>query len=510
MPKAIMTREDTVALEKSVENYMPSILLMEQAGQCVVREVVDFCDPQGIVVVLCGPGNNAGDGFVVARSLARQNYRVDVFVLGNINKYSSDAQTMLSALAGYPSIRVYTFEDAKIVVDDDMCPAPDVFVDALFGLGLKNDIVGLYADLIQWLNEQTTPVISIDLPSGIDANSGAVRGIAVQAMKTVSFFAPKVGHLLFPGRAYKGELVMDMLISEESVKQLAFDNGIKELLTEADIKDIFPLRPMNAHKGLFGHVLVIGGSVGMVGAVYLSGRAALRSGAGRVSVATEPEVVSSLWSSVPEAMADSWTDSDELDRLIEGKNVLAIGPGFGKNKERARIALSKVHDFAGQVVIDADGLFYLEETDINLDRRPYVVLTPHPKEMVHLLDITMDEVLKDPMQAACQCAAQYHAIVLLKGGSSVVATPDQQASIITAGGPMLAKGGSGDVLTGMISALMAQGHTAYDAARYGSLLLGTSAEKVDKHNATVLPSDVIEAIPMAVDCVPCETQRGSF
>lgn len=507
MPEAIMTREDTMALESSVKNYMPSILLMEQAGQCVASEVAKFCPPQSIVVILCGPGNNAGDGFVVARSLARLNYRVDVFVLGKINQYSSDAQTMLSALAGYPSIRVYTFEDAKIVVHEDMCPAPDVFVDALFGIGLKRDIVGLYADLIQWINEQNTPVISIDVPSGIDANSGAIKGIAVHAMKTVSFFAPKVGHLLFPGRAYKGELTMEMLISEESIKQLAYDNGIKELMTYADVKNIFPLRSMNAHKGMFGHALLIGGNVGMVGAVYLGGRAALRSGAGRVSIATAPEVVSSLWSSLPEAMAVSWTDSDELDQLIEGKNTLAIGPGFGRNKERARMALSKIYDFSGQVVVDADGLFYLEKTDINLEREPYVVLTPHPKEMTYLLDITMDEVLKDPMQAACQCAAKYHAIVVLKGGSSVVAAPDQQASIITAGGPMLSKGGSGDVLTGMIAALLSQGHNAYDAARYGALLLGVSAENVNKHGATVLPSDVIEAIPTAVACIPSETHR---
>lgn len=503
MPAPLMTRETTIELEKSIINYMPSMLLMEQAGQCVAREVIKECCYDDLVWVVCGPGNNGGDGFVVARALAQTHLHVHVLIVGDAKNYTRDAQTMLSALAGYPTIEILNQAEVYRRMEEGICPEPNIIVDALFGIGLNRPITGNYAKIIKWINERPALVIAIDIPSGIDANCGSVLGVAVQAQKTVSFFAPKVGHVMFPGRAYKGQLIMDLVVAWESIVQLANSFGVTELMRSDDMTEAIPVRNMADHKGRFGHALIVGGSVGMAGAAFLAAKAALRSGAGRVSLCVEKEIAPALWSALPEAMAHIRTDKTALKELIIGKNALAMGPGMGaKNIEQIQEVLDEIYAFEGNAVIDAGGLHYVDKEKINKEREPHIILTPHPKEMAHLMGISMEEVLNMPIRITRQCAKAYHAIVLLKGGSSVIAKPDGTVSITTSGGPMLAKGGSGDVLTGIIAALLAQGHEPYDAARYGALLLGEAGECVDKYEASVIATDVIEAIPKALKGIP--------
>ena len=503
MPAPLMTRETTRELEKSIINYMPSILLMEQAGQCVAREVAKDCRHDDLVWIVCGPGNNGGDGFVVARALAQMKRQVHVFVMGDAAKYSGDAQTMLSALAGYPTVEIFHQAEVYSMLDEEVCLEPNIIVDALFGIGLARPITGNYARIIEWINERPAPVISVDIPSGIDANSGCVWGTAITAKKTISFFAPKVGHVMFPGRAYKGELIMDLVVAWESIVQLAHSFGVTEIMRPKDIRSVLPIRSMADHKGKFGHALIVGGSVGMAGAAFLSGKAALRSGAGRVSLCVEKEIAPALWGALPEVMTHPWMGNEDLKELLDGKNALAVGPGMGrKNEERIMAVLEEVYSFEGGAVVDADGLYYVKKERIDHNREPVIILTPHPKEMAHLMNMTVEAVLNAPIQTARQCAKEYHAVVLLKGGSSVIAKPDGAATITTSGGPMLSKGGSGDVLTGIIAALLAQGKEPYDAARYGALLLGEAGECVDKYEASVIASDVIEAIPKALHGVP--------
>lgn len=500
MPRPLMTREQTLALERSIINYMPSLILMEQAGQSVAAEVKKYLkDKDSVVAILCGPGNNGGDGFVVARALAKEKIRVDVYVLADATKYSNDAQTMLSSLAGYPSANIFTFPDAYVIVDEKMHTAPVLFVDALFGIGLTRPLEGGYYRLVQWLNEQSTPVLSIDIPSGIDANNGNVMGIAVQADETVSFFSPKLGHVLYPGRFYKGELVMYLLVDLESIERLANEDQTIELMASDDLRYAFHPRSMAAHKGEFGHALVIGGEVGMSGAAYFCAKAALRSGAGRLSMAVPPAVAPSIWSSLPEAMCHPSKTVEEIFSLFEGKNCIALGPGLGrKNGEQNAEVVRKVCAFPGDVVIDADALYYLKPEYIDFNREPYVILTPHPKEMADMMGLTIEAVLAEPIVVATNCAKKYNAIVVLKSGSSVIACPNGRLSINVSGGPMLAKGGSGDVLTGIILAFLAQSYSPYHAARYGSLLLGEAASSLKKHEVSVLASDVIEGISDAL------------
>ena len=431
--------------------------LMARAGLAAWRVLLDRWPQAQRIGIVCGPGNNGGDGYVLAELARSAGRRVQVMRLSNDVKAGAArraAEAYLQA-AG----------EAAIFVADDDLPQVDVWVDALFGIGLKRALDDAAAGVVAALNHQASPVLALDVPSGVDADSGHHHGLAVRANVTLSFMAGKPGLYTGRGRAAAGEVLIDTLGLADHV----FDD--LEPAARIARPDALPLwlkpRGRNAHKGDFGSVLCIGGDRGFGGAIALCAEAAHRVGAGLVSAATRAEHVSTLLTRRPECMARAVDDVDALQPLLDRASVVAIGPGLGNSAWSAAM-LHAALDTPKPRVLDADALNALARRDaLALGD---AVLTPHPGEAARLLGCDVAEVERDRLVAARQLAARYGCVVVLKGAGTVVTAPDEIAVLIDAGNPGMASGGMGDVLTGVIAGVIAQGLRPFDAAVCGTLL----------------------------------------
>lgn len=504
MPKKVISVEQMRHLERYLmdKQRVCSLVLMENAGRSVAEQVAKRIKAGAHVLVVCGLGNNGGDGYVAARHLFMMGFLPTIWSLGDPRRLSGDAKTNYEAAMG-SDIPMIVIEDEERLSGaiTELGPV-DAVVDAIFGIGLDRVLEGMHLSAVRGLNAQHAPIFSVDIPSGIHADTGAVMGEAVRASYTVTFQHAKTGHLLFPGRSAAGEL---LVVPLGFVSPQHLGGSVPEWMMRADL-ELLPKRKLDAHKGEFGRALLVAGSVGMMGAGIMAARAALRSGVGLLTLAVPVSAASAVWAAVPEAMAYPLPDKEGrfsahsvegLKPLLEGKSVAAIGPGLAHST--AHLELIKLLLNAHlPLVIDADGLNALSE-DITVlkNAKADVVLTPHPGEMARLCKTTLSDILDNPVERVKSLARKTGVTVLLKGATSVIAHADKIA-FNTSGSPALAKGGSGDVLTGIILALLAQGLCGYDAARLGSLLLGLAAESVDKPAECVLPTDVIEAIPKAM------------
>lgn len=512
MAQIVMNAAQTRALEQHLFQKLPGMLWMESAGRAaadhVTRKLLRLGPPRGRsprVLVLCGPGNNGGDGFVAARFCSLWGADVTVGLLCDPPQ-KGDARTMYDALVLCDASIYELGAEGK-----DHCRAVlssfkpfDAVIDAVFGIGLSRMPEGVFAAAIDWMNDQGAPVTAVDIPSGVDADTGDVRGSAVQAEDTVTFFTPKMGHLLFPGRKLTGELTVARLVSGKQLP--ALDGRIPELIEASDFQAWLPPRAMDAHKGDCGKALLVAGSAGMVGAAIISARACLRSGAGLLSVAVPQGIAGALWAAVPECMAHPLEEKDgmlcrssfaELDFLARNKTCVAVGPGLGRGEEAGEV-VRRVFTYGLPTVADADALVALAGDLSMMAGCPEVVLTPHPGEMARLCGASVPDILADPLGCARNFAEKTGVVVLLKGASSVIASPDGCTRINVSGGPQLAKGGSGDSLTGIVLAYLAQGMPAYDAAAAAALTLGTAAQCVQKSVESVIAGDVVEAIDPAI------------
>ncbi|HUA81487.1 MAG TPA: NAD(P)H-hydrate dehydratase [Dyella sp.] len=429
------------------------------------------------IVVFCGPGNNGGDGYLIASLAHGSGFAVDVVEL-------SDAPGADAALArdtwqrgGGTTHHWHT---------DVSLPYADVYVDALYGTGLNRAPDVVSSALIERINASGLPVLAVDVPSGLNADTGHCPGAAIQARVTISFIAPKRGMYTGQAPSKTGELLVDAL-------------GLPDILwqgmpTDASLLDAMHLSPRarDAHKGDSGHVLAIGGDSGTAGAIRLCGEAALRSGAGLVSIATRIEHLTALNSARPELMAHGTHGPQELQALLERATVLAVGPGLGQGAWGHALWLTAL-DSGKPLVLDADGL--------NLLAREYrrfstpVVLTPHPGEAARLLDKTTADVQANRFDAVREMARRYGAVVVLKGAGSLIANQDGRLDVCTWGNPGMGSGGMGDLLTGVIAALMAQGCGAWDAARMGVGLHARAGDAAArKGERGLLASDLLEPI----------------
>jgi len=468
---------------------VPGSVLMESAATACVQVLLESFRAQTAdgVSVLCGPGNNGGDGLAIARQLAQQGIEVDVLMLGPADRLRGDAATQAErARACGLSLQAL----------DEPWKARGVLVDALFGTGLARTIDGVAAHAIEALNESHrngTPVLSVDIPSGISGSSGARLGSAVHADITVSFHAAKRGHFLYPGREHRGELVVaDIGIPAERWPGLTA-NALR-LLDGASLAQRLPRGPETSHKGSFGHVLVAAGGPGKAGAARLCAEAALRAGAGLVTLAL-PEALApdSVAEMAPEVMIEripgtsdgclSPASADALVELAATRQALAIGPGIGTAEETRKAVLDVLERVEVPHVVDADALNCLAAaglpTHANKAER---VLTPHPGEMRRLLRLPEDQPLVDRLSAVRQLAREGRSVALLKGASSLVADPEGTIWLNATGNPGMATAGSGDVLTGMIGALLARGLGGSEAATTGALWHGLAGD----HAARVL------------------------
>ena len=434
---------------------IPGDELMRRAGQAAFDALRRRWPEARRVAVLCGVGNNGGDGCVLARLARAAGLHVTVLALGVPRAGSEAARACADWRGG----------GGETLSADADWPQADVYVDALFGIGLTRAPEGRARDWIEKLGATKLPVLALDVPSGLDADTGFAPGAVVRAEATITFIADKRGLHTGAAADCAGEVEIDTLgLPMEMYTNITAD---AHRLDANEIAAWLPARARDGHKGRYGHVLSIGGDRGMGGAIRLAGEAALRVGAGLVSVATQTEHITALNAARPELMAHAVHGVQELHALLERVTVVALGPGLGQRAWghalwHAAIAAGK------PLVLDADGLNLLARDALALPAQ--TVLTPHPGEAARLLGSDTDAIAHDRFAAARELARKYHAVVVLKGAGTLIAGPDGEVAVCPWGNPGMASGGMGDVLTGVIAGLLAQGLDAWHAACAGVAL----------------------------------------
>lgn len=442
----------------------PGIVLMRRAGQAAYRAVLRQWPQTRSLTVCCGRGNNAGDGYVIAGLGASRGLQVQLLQVGSSDALKGDAARA----------RDWAIEQG-VVIESFAETAPcvgEVVVDALLGTGIRGEVRPEFAAAIGWINDCGRPVAAVDLPSGLDADTGTVLGCAVRAQLTPTFIACKRGLLTGAGPAQGGTVVFDDLsLPPELFSDPDAPDGVPLLqLGEAPLR-LTP-RAADAHKGTFGHVLVVGGDQGMGGAVALASEAALRCGAGLVSVATRPAHVTPILARTPEVMAHGVDHRHQLAPLLERASVVVLGPGLGRSPWSEAL-FDAVLQARLPLILDADGLNLLAQRP---QRRDDWVLTPHPGEAARLLATETAEVTRDRFAAVAALVERYGGCALLKGAGTLVAAADE-VSLAPYGNPGMAAGGMGDVLSGVLGALLAQGLTPQRAAQLGVCLHGAAADR---------------------------------
>jgi ADP-dependent NAD(P)H-hydrate dehydratase / NAD(P)H-hydrate epimerase len=463
---------------------IPGTELMVRAGTRVLETLTTRFPRARRVVVVCGPGNNGGDGFVVAEAAKRCGIESTVLTLGG-KRAAGDAALMRRRCEA-AGVAIQPFAAAPL-------RDADAIVDALLGTGLQRDVEGEWRAAIETINASGRPVVAVDVPSGLNADTGAVMGAAVRVDVTVSFIGLKAGLFLADGRDHAGEIIFDGLGVSPAVYE-----GIDPLarrLAAAELNRLVRPRRRNAHKGDFGHVLVIGGAPGMAGAARLCGEAALRMGAGLVTLATHPNHAAVAAAARPELLAYAVRTPRELKPLIDRASTIALGPGLSK-APWARGLWRAALRAKLPLVVDADALNLLAGGH---GRRDDWVLTPHPGEAARLLKTTPAAVQRDRIAAAKQLVGRYGGVCVLKGAGTLIAIGDA-IWLCDAGNPGMASGGMGDVLTGVIAALRAQGLPAADAARLGVWLHASAGDVAAEAGAAgLVASDLFPHLRRCLD-----------
>jgi len=449
---------EKLAIDGGIAEYQ----LMLTAGEAAFSQLVAHYPNTKHIIVCAGKGNNAGDGFVVARLAKAHHVSVTVYSLAALDDLKGAAlQAAQDAIKAGVDIEPFSPEKALHA---------DVIVDALLGTGIQGEVKAPYDAVIQAMNASESPVVALDVPSGLDVDTGDILGCAVEAALTVTFIAGKPGLFTNKAPAYCGMVIVhDLHVPAECFANVACD---AQLISWSNTQARLPKRRRDAYKGDHGHVLVIGGDYGMGGAVRMAAEAALRVGSGLVSVATRPEHVTVVNCSRPEIMCHQVAKADDIAPLIEKATVIAIGPGLGKS-EWAQALLTEVLACDKPKVIDADALNLL--ADIRLQRNDWV-LTPHPGEAARLLDTNSQTIQDERFQSATALQEQYGGVIVLKGAGTIVKAPNTVPSICIAGNPGMATGGMGDVLSGVIAGLIAQGLDFTHAATTGVMVHAKAAD----------------------------------
>ena len=506
---------------------VPGLQLMEAAGRSVAEAFLEKygrqnTEPPGPIAVLCGKGNNGGDGLVVARHLKEEADDVEVYLFAKPGELRGAALKNLERWRDLGGT-VNTIEHQN---DWEKCwlkvAAAEVLIDALLGTGVRGQVSGLLARVIEDVNRlsghatQPQPgwIVAVDTPSGLPSDGEDASGPVLRAHLTVTFTAPKIGQLIAKQAASCGRLLVRGIGSPAPLVEGIGKSDLRWL--GPDEFSALPLqRAADAHKGSYGHLLLFAGSLGKTGAAILAGQAALRGGAGLVTIATPERALPIVAGVQPEymteglpsgelgALSKSGVAAGRLQKLLHGKNVVAIGPGVGQDRETQEFIGHLVREVEAPIVLDADGLNAFSASGNALANRKsaHLVITPHPGEMARLLGSSIAEVQKDRVKTAVDAARRWQAHVVLKGFHTVIASPEGRVFVNTTGGPALAKGGSGDVLTGLLGALVAQFGTQ-DLLRVvalGVYLHGCAADLLSESSepSGVLAGEVAHAIPYA-------------
>jgi len=503
---------------------VPSLTLMENAGSAVARFVIAKYPKKHRFTIICGKGNNGGDGFVAARKLGHEGKRVVVILLCDPAELKGDAAEMFRQMKLDPVV-ITSPEQLK---GDAMAigMTADVIIDAILGTGFRPPVTGLYAEAIARINAAKKPVVAVDIPSGADADAfvplppspkegkvGAPTSLVVRADLIVTFTAPRPAHVF--ADLTRGETLAVPIGSPEEAIRSSLQI---EVITPRDFAAFLADREPDGHKGIYGHALVVGGSFGKCGAAAMAGISVLRSGAGLSTIATPKSVLNAVAGFASEIMTEPLAETDHgtispaafeygrMDAVAKGMDVIAIGPGIGRQSATAQFVRSCVEKYLVPIVIDADGLNAFDGCVEKLQGsgRP-LVLTPHPGEMSRLAGVSIADIQANRISIARQFARDHQCILVLKGHRTLVALPDGMIWANTTGNPGMATGGSGDVLTGMVAGMMAQAHAmknddrwmrAVIAAVYLHGLAGDVArEKMGEHS--LIAGDIIASLPEA-------------
>lgn len=465
LPHALYRAEQVRALDRAtIDDFgIPGAELMARAGAAAFDVLRERWPEARNITVVVGTGNNGGDGFVVAALARDAGLTARVLQLGDPERIGGDARL---------HARAYADAGGEWRAFDALPARTDLVVDAIFGTGLERPVEGRWAEAIDAINRARVPVLALDIASGLHADTGRVLGTAIRADATISFIGLKVGLCTGEGPACSGALYFDAL--EVPAQVYARQIHAARRLDWHKQAQLLTPRSRSAHKGAFGHVLVVGGELGMGGAARLAAEAAARSGAGLVSLATRPEHVAAVLAARPEVMAHGVDGAHGLDPLLARASVVAIGPGLGQG-DWGRALWARVLDSDRPLVVDADALNLLAADP---QQREDWILTPHPGEAARLLGCSAAEVQADRLAAADALVRRYGGVVVLKGAGSVVASAaNRPPAICTDGNPGMASGGMGDVLTGLIAGLLAQGLAPEDAAEAGVCLHGAAGDR---------------------------------
>jgi hydroxyethylthiazole kinase-like uncharacterized protein yjeF len=508
----VATAEEMQELDrKSIETYrIPGIILMENAGRGAAEVICEaFPDIRNKkTAIIAGKGNNGGDGFVIARYLLNQGNAVRVYLLTDPKGLRGDAETnfnifhrMKGEVVPVPSSKDYIKVKKEI-------EKFDLLIDGIFGTGLDAEVRGYYREVIDHLNTIQKPLVAIDIPSGLDANTGKPLGTAVRASLTITFGLPKVGHLLPPGIDYVGKVkVIDIGIPRRLIEEEKIPTS---LLEKEEIRKWLSIpRNPNTHKGDYGHLLVIAGSVGKTGAAAMACQAALRVGAGLVTLAVPKSLNAIMEMKLTEVMTEPLPETAKqtlslrafatIARLCENKKAVVIGPGLGTFKETQSLVLKLIKTLDLPIILDADGLTALatQPKTLPIKNRSFI-LTPHPGEMARLIRSQVKDVLENRIGLSRNFSQSQHVHLVLKGHPTLIATPKGEVFINPTGNPGMASGGTGDVLTGMIGGLVCQGFDILTSVQIAVYIHGLAGDEVAREigEKSLIATDIIERVPV--------------
>lgn len=483
---------------KDADNYtihslgVPSLELMERAAKGCVRYMKEENLDLSKVMIVCGSGNNGGDGFAIGRLLIQEGAFVTVCMAGNVSHCTPECKRQMEL-----------FDEAGgVIVNEFTSGEYSVIVDALFGVGLSRKIEGVYADIINKMNESDAVRFAVDIPSGISADTGNVLGKAFRADITVTFQKRKFGMEIYPGKEYCGRIfVEDIGICDKVMRE---DFHVPVVLTKEEYKNLLPARNEDSNKGTFGKVLVIAGSKGMSGAAYFNAKSAYLSGAGLVRIYTPEENRMILQQLLPEAIITAYDSFCEMElcSLLLWADVVCIGSGIGISDTSRMLLKKTIKNCKVPCVIDADGINLLaeEREELRHVNQGQFVLTPHMKEMSRLIRLPVEEIKKDRLKILEQVTAWAECACVMKDSRTVIGAKDHRTVVNCTGNQAMAKAGSGDVLTGIITGFLAQGLPVYDASVLGAYIHGGAGDlaREKKGNYSVLAEDLMDHISAAI------------
>lgn len=481
--------------EYTIKNIgIPGIVLMENAASEIYTSILHKGES---FIIFCGTGNNGGDGLAVARKLILSGKEVVVVICGDLNKSTEEFNLNFTILKNINSEIIIFNNDNKGKVNQILAEA-DVTVDAIFGIGLKRDVEGIFKEVIELINTCKKYTVSIDVPSGLNGSTGKIMGICIKADETITVETLKKGFFLGNASEYTGEVIVVNIGYPEKVKKLLSEK--LSTLSIEEYKKMIPVRKLTGHKGDYGRVLILAGSKGYSGAAYMTAEAAVKTGAGLVTLVTEREIQDILSIKLTEVMTKSYEDED-IEKLIKSATVIACGPGLSQKDVNKKMLEKFICNSSCPLVLDADALNIISKNKELLDKiKGRAIITPHPGEMARLINNDISYVNNNRIDECIKFSKDNNLVTLLKGYNTVI-SDGSNTVINTTGSSKMASGGMGDSLTGIITALAAQRVGLFDSAVLGAYLHGLIGDMLGKNKYTVNAVDIINAIPETIDYI---------